>query len=134
MDRVLFGVCLACVIVLGVISRNVRVRSAHARGEQPIHEVRPGIAGSCLFGRDASGVGGLVAAESATAFGKNKTYTPVFEYPALAAHQRYDSTRIERLVAAESLSVDSVATKRQELHSPGYFLRAFWDQPTRRSA
>ena len=123
----LFGVCLACVIALGVILAE-RAGEERARARRAAYTSRFALALPAVAFSAATLLvwGGLVAAESATAFGKNKTYTPVFEYPALAAHQRYDSTRIDRLVAAESLSVDSVATKRQELHAPAYFLRAFW--------
>ena len=74
--------------------------------------------------------GAVISVESDTALSQTTQYNRVFNYPALAAHQKLDDQRITRALALASArdtaEVTRLTKERKALESGAYFLRSFW--------
>ena len=71
--------------------------------------------------------GMLVTAESKTAFDKEGAYTPVFRYPALIAHVRYDEQRSKFAPGdtTQGCAITGDAGRETVRCAPAYFIRTF---------
>jgi hypothetical protein len=138
-----FGLCLLGVIVLGVSLAKLATEESRTRVRRAAYTARFALAFPAVAFSVATLLvwGGLVAAESETAFG-NQPYEHVsqLQYPALDRHRAYDARRIDRsldsLVAvkptdtaqfnARTREFDELTREKAQLPSAGYFLGAFW--------